>query len=327
MTPILIAGAGPAGSSAALAALSQGAEVRLYEKSLLPRHRVCGEFLSPEIQPALESLGVWSEFQGAGPSRIRSVRLHFGRREKSWRLSTPAFGLSRSRLDHLLFEAAIARGAELFRQAFLPNGHTTILACGRQGSAPRGDRLFGFKAHFTGPLDDAVDLFFQARAYAGVSVVEGGATNVCGLAPESVLADHAFDPGRFIESWPALRERLAPLARVMDWLTTGPLVFGLDRSPSLPNHYRAGDALGFIDPFTGSGILSALFTGRMAGVAATRGTPSSEYHRQCARLLRMQYRVSSLLRFAILSGWAEELARWAPGDLLFYLTRPHLALK
>jgi hypothetical protein len=157
--------------------------------------------------------------------------------------------------------------------------------------------------------------------------VEGGITNVCGLAPESALGEHGFDPGRFIDSWPALRERLSPLSRAMGWLTTGPLAFGFDRSPSACNHYRAGDALGFIDPFTGSGILSAILTGRLAGVAAARGIPSNEYQRQCARLLRIQYRVSSLLRFAVLSGWAEELARWAPGNLLFYLTRPHLALK
>ena len=83
----------------------------------------------------------------------------------------------------------------------------------------------------------------------------------------------------------------------------------------------------FIDPFTGSGILSAILTGRLAGVAAARGTPSTEYLRQCARLLRTQYWVSGLARFVILSGVAEEFARWLPGDLLFHLTRPHLALK
>src|SRR5438552_14828863 len=87
---ILIAGGGPAGSAAALAALSEGANVRLFEKTPFPRHKVCGEFLSPEIQPALESLGVWSEFRQAGPAPIRSVKLRFGRHEKSWRLPAPA---------------------------------------------------------------------------------------------------------------------------------------------------------------------------------------------------------------------------------------------
>src|SRR5712691_10862545 len=105
MVPISIAGAGPAGSAAALAALSEGSQVRLFEKSQFPRHKVCGEFLSPEIQPALESLGVWNEFQNAGPFSIRSVKLHFGHLEKRWRLPAPAFGLSRYRFDQLLAEA------------------------------------------------------------------------------------------------------------------------------------------------------------------------------------------------------------------------------
>jgi hypothetical protein len=336
MTPILIAGAGPSGSSAALAVLAEGRAVRLYEKSHLPRHKVCGEFLSPEIQPALDSLGIWSDFEKCGPSSIRSVMLHFGRHEKRWRLRAPAFGLSRYRLDQLLLDAAVARGAELVYETLplpLAGGRhgavaPDILACGRKAAAQKGSRLFGFKAHFTGPTDDAVELFFDSRAYAGVSSIEGGITNVCGLAPESLLVSHGFEIDRLIESWTRLRARLGPLSRSMDWLITGPLLFGRALpAPGGANQYPAGDALGFIDPFTGSGILSAILTGRFAGESAVRNLSLSAYLRQCARLLRFQYWVSSAARFAILSGLAEELARWLPGELLFRLTRPGAALK
>ena len=70
----------------------------------------------------------------------------------------------------------------------------------------------------------------------------------------------------------------------MDWLITGPLVFA-DSLPPLSREpaYLAGDALGFIDPFTGSGILSAVLTGKLAGAAAARRTPNNEYLRQCGR--------------------------------------------
>jgi hypothetical protein len=308
-----------------MAALAQGAAVRIYEKSSFPRHKVCGEFLSPEIQPALESLGAWAEFQKSAPSSIRRVTLHFGRREKLWNLPDPAFGLSRYRLDQLLLDCAASRGAQIIRETFLSTGETEILAVGRKGAAPRGNRVFGFKAHFTGPVHDAVELFFSGkRAYAGVSAVEDGITNVCGLAPESVLADCGFDIDRFIADWPPLRDRLAPLARAMDWLTTGPLLFGLDCAPTRENQYRTGDALGFIDPFTGSGILAGVVTGGLAGTAAAHATPSSEYLRQCATVLGRQYLISRLARFAISSGLADEIARWLPGRFLFSLTRPHL---
>lgn len=328
MTPISIAGAGPAGSCAALAALAEGATVSLFEKSSFPRHKVCGEFLSPEIQPELEALKVWKEFQEAAPATIRSVLLHFGRRDKSWRLPVPAFGLSRYTLDRLLLDCAVARGAELIHEPFHSDGVATILAHGRKAEAPKGNRLFGFKAHFTGPSDDVVELFFQSRAYAGVSAIENGFTNVCGLAPESLLAAHGFEIDRLISGWDALRGRLSPLSRATEWLITGPLVFTRDFDSSPPeNQYPAGDALGFVDPFTGSGILSAILTGRRAGSAAARHIPARDYVSQCANLLRFPYLASSLARFAILTGLAEDLARWLPGRLLFSLTRPHQALK
>jgi menaquinone-9 beta-reductase len=326
VSAISIAGAGPAGSAAALAALSEGARVRLFEKSQFPRHKVCGEFLSPEIQPALESLGVWSDFLKAFPALIHSVKLHFGRREKSWRLPQPAFGLSRYRLDKLLLDCAISRGAELIREVFPSTLQPVILAHGRMAIATEGNRLFGFKTHFTGPAQDAVELFVGRNAYAGVSAVEDGATNVCGLAPESVLSAYGFDIDSWVGAWPALEERLRPLSRSIDWLITGPLVLSGSLHPQ-DGSYRIGDALGFVDPFTGSGILSAVMTGKLAGAAAARHTPRSEYLRQCAHALQRQYRISSVVRFAIRRGFAETAARLLPGNLLFSLTRPNMVLK
>src|SRR5438034_8852277 len=41
----------------ALSARHQGAPVRLYETSAFPRHKVCGEFLSPEVPEILGELG------------------------------------------------------------------------------------------------------------------------------------------------------------------------------------------------------------------------------------------------------------------------------
>src|SRR5258708_3517175 len=75
---VYILGGGPAGSSAAIAARQEGRDVCLIEKSKFPRHKVCGEFLTPEIVPLLESLAVWDAFLAAGPARVRRLELHFG---------------------------------------------------------------------------------------------------------------------------------------------------------------------------------------------------------------------------------------------------------
>ena len=316
---ITVIGGGPAGCAAALAALSEGSAVTLYEKSRFPRHKVCGEFLSPELVPALESLGLWSGFLAAGPARIRRAVLHLGTHPKRFMLPEPAYSLSRYALDHLLLREAILRGAGLRVEAAKPGEAPTVLAYGRQATARAGERLFGFKAHFHGPVDDAVELFFFRGCYVGVSSVEKQVTNVCGLAPERLLRGCGFVPEALFTE--PLRDRVAPLERAMAWLFSGPLVFH-DEFKSRTSVYLAGDALGFVDPFTGSGMLAALLTGRLAGQAAARGRSVEEHLAACRRVLGRQYSVASLLRQLLGAGLAEKLAAFVPGRMLYRMTRP-----
>lgn len=316
-----ILGAGPAGSAAAISARLEGAPVRLIEKSKLPRHKVCGEFLSPEIVPALEELRLLDEFLGCRPARIDRLVLHFGHREKRCRLPERAFGLSRYRLDQLLWERAIGLGAEQ-RQAGMPT-LPQVMATGRSAVAPHGNRLFGFKAHFRGLASDAIELFFFEGGYVGIAAVEDAITNVCGLAREPMLRSHNFDVDRVLRGLPPLSERLRPLSRAMDWLTVGPLVFqNRLRGTGEEGTYPAGDALSFVDPFTGSGILSAILTGRLAGLAAARQLPVSVYLQQCRRILERPFEVASLFRAVLRRGWADWLAGVVPATWLFHLTRP-----
>ena len=334
-----IIGGGPAGCAAALSARHQGAPVRLYETSAFPRHKVCGEFLSPEVPEILGELGVLRDFEAQKPARLAKVALHFGARTKSWTLREPAWGLSRYALDELLLRRALAEGAALVREPWIKSprrddhkpGIRRILGHGRKSAAPAGARLFGFKAHFAGTVDDVVHLFFFSGCYIGVTAVENGITYVCGVVPEPLLRQKMlrekmlrqknFEIESLLEADPALRERVLPLARTMKWLITGPLVFGMNPDPE-EQVYRAGDALGFVDPFTGSGISAALVTGKMAGEAAARSTEVSRYVRRVRAALKRQYFFSSALRMAIRARIAEKCAGFIPGRLLFELTRP-----
>lgn len=320
---IHILGGGPAGSAAALAALREGGRdirVSVIEKSRLPRHKVCGEFFSPEIRPELEQLGAWNAFLAAGPAQVYRSVLHFGTRRKSSGLPEPAFGLSRYAFDQILLYQARAAGADVAAEAV--DEVPSIIATGRHATpSTRGQRLFGFKAHFEGPTDDAVELFFFQRCYVGVTSVEGGRTNVCGLAPESFLSRFGFDYDGIVMHCPALRDRLDPLHRVTPWFSTGPLQYGQAFQDS-GRAYPAGDALSFVDPFTGSGLLAAVRSGAMAGRAAAIGQPVAEYLGECRASLRQPFQVAGVLRRALEGGWAEKLARFAPGRLLFALTRP-----
>jgi flavin-dependent dehydrogenase len=314
---ITILGGGPAGVAAAIFALSHGASCHLVEKSKFPRHKVCGEFFSPEIQAELAALGAWDAFQAAAPARIERMRLCFGRREKTSRLPEAAWGLSRHAFDLLMFQRALDLGAMVNAEAKEPD----VIACGRtQDGSPRGRRLFGFKAHFAGFPGDAVELFFFRGCYVGVAPIENGLTNVCGLGPEDFLQRFAFDFDAIVNQSPALAERLRPLSRSMKWISTGPLQYrqAFDKSAN----YLAGDALSFVDPFTGSGLLSAVKTGSLAGMAAARRESPADHLTRCRAALRKPFEVSSIFRRAIASGLADRLIGLVPVRALFALTRP-----
>jgi hypothetical protein len=225
-------------------------------------------------------------------------------------------------LIKLLFERAIGAGARLGGEQ---TNRPLVIAHGRKSLQPRGRRLFGFKAHYEGPVDDAIELYFFDGCYVGINCVEQGLTNVCGLGPEDFLSSFDFDIDAVVNSFAPLAHRLNPLARKFSWLKVGPLEFGnrLAEAPE-PDCYDAGDALSFVDPFTGSGLLSAVTTGYLAGQYAAQGLSATDYRAACSKVIGSPFRVSSALRAAVRSGWAERLAPFVPGALLFKFTRPHL---
>jgi flavin-dependent dehydrogenase len=332
MQQILIAGGGPAGAAAAIAGRLEGSPVRLMDRATTFRHKVCGEFISPDASELFEALRVWHDFQALRPCRIRRCILHLGSRIEHWGLSECAWGLSRLRLDRMLIEKASVLGATVShgegvdcRRTNQADGRV-ICACGRTQLTEQRDRLFGFKAHFEGPSYDAVELFFDAYGYVGVSGIEGGLTNVCGIAPESLLWRYGFDFDEAVRRSPELAERLRPVQRRMGWIVTGPLSFA-PPSPraSETDVYPAGDSLTFVDPFTGSGILNALLTGRLAGMAAAREIPKSEYLKACRNLLGRAFLTSSVLRRLVGLAEVHWLVRYLSGEILFRLTRANFA--
>ena len=111
----------------------------------------------------------------------------------------------------------------------------------------------------------------------------------------------------------------------MKWLTTGPLSFRNSLEAPILNTatFPAGDALGFVDPFTGTGILSALLTGSMAGRSAARGVSSATYLDQCRRALGRVFHLAAVLRIGARSAVAEYLAPVLPGSWLYRMTRPN----
>jgi menaquinone-9 beta-reductase len=113
---VAIAGAGPAGTSAAIQLAMGGARVLLVEEKRFPRPKLCGEFISPECVAHFERLRVSEEMFSAGGTSLTQT-VFYSRRghnvavPSEWfKSGTSALGLSRSQMDHKLLERARSAG-------------------------------------------------------------------------------------------------------------------------------------------------------------------------------------------------------------------------
>lgn len=234
---VAIIGGGPAGTATALEARRQGLSAALWERDRFPRDKVCGEFISPEALPLLQSEIPMTVVRGADIRDAEFVSAQGGSR--TFRLPRRALGLSRRLLDHALWKAAEAAGAEV-REAeavrkvrkLVPcnkdqdaweiesaggsvrRARSLIVACGRwwaiEGlSSPArrdtsqvpGDWI-GTKAHVAGiPRRDRVEMYFFRGGYCGLAPVEDGACNLCCLVRRERIRETATKDMKNFANW------------------------------------------------------------------------------------------------------------------------------
>jgi geranylgeranyl reductase family protein len=75
MMDVVVVGAGPAGSAAAILLAERGFTVTLLDKAAFPRPKICGEYLSPEAARVLDRLGVLKAVDGAGAQPLHGMRI------------------------------------------------------------------------------------------------------------------------------------------------------------------------------------------------------------------------------------------------------------
>ena len=116
---VVVIGAGVGGCCAAIALARQGARVVLLEAGQPGRHKVCGEFLSPEVIPTFQRLGVWGAVQDAGADPVSSVHIrggarfrHNARQDVSFGITHEGWALGRDQLDTVLWQAATREGCD-----------------------------------------------------------------------------------------------------------------------------------------------------------------------------------------------------------------------
>lgn len=296
MYDLIIIGGGPAGTSAAITAASEGANVLLLERGRLPRQRVCGEFVSAEALDLLTHLlapGYANILHDA--IRIPSARLFVDGRVLHAPIAPAAASIARFDLDFALWESAAKLRVETLQQATVQaisgggpfhvatslgdlEARAVINAAGRWSNLnPRNDGIaaekwLGLKAHFSESSPPAsVDLYFFAGGYCGVQPValagarsdsrrsDYGRVNACAM----VRADVANTLDKVFGLHPALQERSSRWQLLMEPVSTSPLIFR-EPQPERDGILMAGDAAGFVDPFVGDGISLALRSGALA---------------------------------------------------------------
>jgi len=110
---VIVVGAGPAGSVAARELARRGRRVVLIEAKRFPRPKICAGGISPRARAGLRRLGLWNRIAPEA-HEISGIRLGApSGRETLWIGAASAAVLNRSRLDHLLAQAAVEAGAEL----------------------------------------------------------------------------------------------------------------------------------------------------------------------------------------------------------------------
>jgi flavin-dependent dehydrogenase len=230
---VIIAGAGPAGSSAAIHLARNNQRVLLVEQKKFPRAKLCGEFISPECRRHFDILGVADAMTNSDPASITetvfySARGHHVTIPSSWFGGRPALGLSRAVMDDVLLKQAQACGVEVIEGATITepildnnivrgitlkiNGdeqhHTaplTIDATGRARILTRklhaGERkskakLIAFKAHLrnTRVASGACEIYFYRDGYGGLSSIEGDVSNLCFIISAEQVKRHHSNP-------------------------------------------------------------------------------------------------------------------------------------
>jgi flavin-dependent dehydrogenase len=124
---VIIAGGGPAGSSAAIHLALNGARVLLAEQKKFPRPKLCGEFISPECTSHFERLGVTEQMRAGAPSSLTET-VFYSRNGTNVRVPSQwfgsggiAIGLSRAEMDERLLRRAAEVGVTVLEDAHVMN--------------------------------------------------------------------------------------------------------------------------------------------------------------------------------------------------------------
>lgn len=295
---VLVIGSGPCGSVAAREAARRGLRTLLVEKSSMPRPKVCGGCLAQGGIATLQRLGLDHVLGGATTLGSLTVRAFARRASVHVR---ELRGVDRAHMDALLLRAAVNAGAHVLDQTLarvhsaaegavdLRCGQNTrriaarsiIVADGISGGsladAPPFDWIVarhskvGLGAVAQEPLNvdpHTIVMCVNRDGYVGLApIAHAGTAVAAAIRPEALgrdggaralLAGILRDAGMRLDLPDDLPLRgTAQLTRRRTCVESGRVLI-------------AGDAAGYVEPFTGEGMSWALRSGELAAAFAVQ---------------------------------------------------------
>jgi geranylgeranyl reductase family protein len=336
---VIVAGAGPAGSTAARECAQRGLSVLLVDRAEFPRDKPCGggvnvraaRLLPFDLAPVVERT-------------IYGIRVSVREAQTfERRTSEPLSYLTqRRRLDAFLAQKAVDAGATFRERAPMTSvgraGRSVTIRAGREsfegrvliaadGANGPTARLAGvhLRRHMGIALEGNITPEPYPESWSHIFGIDvGGAPGGYGwLFPKG---DHLnIGVGGWYHIGPTLRDRLHSMTNFYGfdpcalWGVRGhPLPVRLPDSPLVhDNVLLVGDAAGLLDPLTGEGIFAAIWSGRSAAEHVSRylveETSTLEaYRRDVARALLPDLATCNQLHFlfhVMPPAWAQLVRR------------------
>lgn len=290
---VVIIGGGLAGLASAIHLSKSGLKVTVIEKNEYPKHKVCGEYISNEVLPYLQWLGL--DISNLKPSIISKMEFSTAKGKIiSGDLPLGGFGISRYELDYYLYQKAIKNGCQIiydtvndiqliddeFRISTSNNleikSRIAIGAFGKRSNIDlklnrdfiqKKSPWLAVKAHYSGNFsNDLVGLHNFKGGYCGVSKVENDRINIC------YLADYeTFKQYRNIEEFQSKvvceNPHLKSIFENCEMLFEKPITISqisFEKKEAVENHIlMIGDTAGLIHPLCGNGMAMAIHSAKI----------------------------------------------------------------
>ena len=293
---VIIVGGGLAGLTSAIHLSTRKKRVLLIEKNEYPKHKVCGEYISNEVLPYLNSLGINPINEGA--KQITKVHISTTKSNLiKGELPLGGFGMSRYFLDNLLVKKAHLNGVQILKDTvdsihFKKDSFTittkssgvfqskiTIGAFGKRSSLDQKMKrkfiqkkspYLAVKIHVKGVFpENLVALHNFKGGYCGVSKVEDNAINVCYITEYRSFKKHK-NITDFQEQVVFKNEHLRKIFKESTPVFEKPLTISQvsfqTKNPVEDHIIMCGDTAGMIHPLCGNGMGMAISSARLASV-------------------------------------------------------------